>query len=413
MVEIGTKKNIIIGINLGDYGSTGTIMRNALEYANSHGDFDYLVIVPKDLGKPNTYAYLEQNNLLDKIDRRVFHKSLGNPDGLYEYRATKRIINKINEQCKIYKNVIVHLHNLHMASIDFRFLFKYLAKKKKIHKIFYTIHDCWPYTGACYCYNFIHCNEWQNGCNCKCPQEYDTKKYSVSKIWQLKKKYTLLLKDKMTLLPVSTWINNEIDKSFLSCFDRVVIHGETNITNLGYKDEELIKKYSLKGKKVVLTVSAYWNDWKGYKYIYEVVERLPDNYIILVVGGKFDTDGYKNIIHIKEIPNELMNRYYSIADVYMSTSQSESLGLTTCEAQICGVPVVAFGHTGIKETFNNKTGILVGEDNNVDKMVKAIIKVIEQKPFKKEDIFANGNMFRKYATARKYYSLYIQGNSKE
>jgi CXXX repeat peptide maturase len=44
-------KTLIIGINLGDYGSTGTIMRNALEYANKNGNYDYLIIVPKDRGK--------------------------------------------------------------------------------------------------------------------------------------------------------------------------------------------------------------------------------------------------------------------------------------------------------------------------------------------------------------------------
>ena len=402
-------KNIIIGINLGDYGSTGNIMRNSLEYANDHGDFDYLIIVPKSNSKPNTYAYMEQNTFIDKIDRRLFHKSLGNPDGLYEYRASKRIINKINEQCKRYKNVLVHLHNIHMAFIDFRFLFKHFSKNKKIKKVFYTIHDCWPYTGGCYYYSFVKCDEWQKGCNCNCLQEYGNKSFPVSRIWELKKKWTLLLKDKMMLLPVSDWIDKEIDKSFLSSFDRCVINGETNITNLGHRDEELIKHLSLENKKIVLTISAYWNDWKGYKYIYEVADKLPNDYIIVVVGGKFDISGYNNIIHIKEVPGEELNHYYSIADVYMSTSQSESLGLTTCEAQICGVPVVAFGHTAIKETFiHGRTGVFVGEDNNVDSMIKAIIKVIEEHPFDKNDIYWNGNKYVKYSASKKYLEIYKQ-----
>ena len=403
------KNGVVIGINLGDFGSTGTIMRNSFEYAHERGDFDYLVIVPKSQGKPNTYAFFEENSLLDKLDRRFIHRSLGNPDGFFEYRATARIINKINEKCKEYNNVIVHLHNIHMAYIDFRVLFKYLAKNKKVQKVFYTIHDSWPYSGGCY-YSYVRnkflCDKWQAGCNGNCPQEYGTNKFPVSRIWNLKKKYSLLLKDKMTLLPVSNWINGELSKSFLKNFKSIVINGETNITNLGYRDEELIRKYSLDNKKIVLTISAYWNDWKGVKYIYEVADRLPKDYVIMVVGGKFDTKDYKNIIHVKDVPNEELNHYYSIADVYMSTSQAESLGLTTCEAQICGVPVVAFGHTAIKETFNEKTGILVGEDNNADKMVSAIIKAVETKPFNKDDIIKNGNKYQKHTTSKLYLDLY-------
>ena len=218
-----------------------------------------------------------------------------------------------------------------------------------------------------------------------------------------------MLKDKMVLLPVSNWINNELSRSFFKDFEREVINGETNICDLGYKDEGLVEKLLLKNKKIVLTISSYWNEWKGIKYIYEIAKKLPSDYVVLVVGGKFDTNGHKNIIHIKDVPNEDLNHYYSIANVYLSTSQSESLGLTTCEAQICGVPVVAFGHTGVKETFiDRKTGVLVGEDNSVDKMVEAIRYVVEKQPFKKEDIIKNGCKFAKHSCSKKYFALYIK-----
>ena len=402
------KNNIIIGINLGDSGSTGVIMRNSLEYAAEHGDFDYLIIVPKDKNKPNTYAYFKKNNIVDKIDRRLIHKSLGNPDGLYEYRATKRIIHKIKEQCKKYDKVIVHLHNIHMASIDFRVLFEYLHKEKRISNIFYTIHDCWPYTGGCYYYNYVNCYGWITGCKANCVQKYGNSTFNTAKIYELKKKYTILLKDKMILLPVSSWISDEISKSFLKDFRKIIIHGETNMKRLPYRDELLIDKLNLRHKKIVLTIAAYWDPWKGKDYIYKVAEKLPNNYVMLVVGdNRFDKKEIDNIIHIKSVSSDELSRYYSIADVYMSTSQSESLGLTTCEAQICGVPVVAFGHTAIKETFNDNTGILVGEDNDIDKMVKAITKVVELHPFKQDDIIANGKRFAKYSTAKKYFGLYL------
>lgn len=399
-------ENIIIGINLGDFGSTGVIMRNALEYAHLHGNFDYLVVVPNDSGNPNTFAYLTKNGVLDKLDRRLFHRSLGNPDGLFEYRATQRIIKRINKECKSYKNVIIHLHNIHMASIDFRYLFKYFAKQKKIRNVFYTIHDSWPYTGGCYVYKLFGCDEWKNGCRCHCVQGYGSSRFDVASIWSLKKEYSKLLIDKMTLFPVSNWINEEMNKSFLRDFKKIVINGETNIEKLNYRDEEIIKRYSLKGKKIILTISAYWNKWKGVDYIYDIADGLPQNYVLIVVGGKFDTRNKTNLIHVCSVDNKELSHYFSVADVYISTSQSESLGLTTAEAQICGVPVVAFGHTGIKETFNEKTGIAVGEDNDVNKMIKAIVEVVENKPFLEKDIISNGNKFSKYSSSKKYFDFY-------
>mgnify|MGYP003307708025 CR=1 FL=1 len=399
-------KNIIIGINLGDFGSTGNIMRSTLEFANKKGPFDYLIIVPKSAGKKNTYAYKESNTFLDKIDRWIIHKSIGNPDGFFEHRATKRIIKKIKTTSKSYDHIIIHLHNIHMASIDLRILFKFLAKFKPIDKIFYTIHDCWPFTGGCYCYNFVGCHNWIYGCKCSCIQKYGTNKLNVSKMWSLKKKYTLLLKNKATLIAVSDWILNELRASFLKEFDIVRIYGGTKIKRLNFVDTKLKINLGISNQNVILTISSYWNDWKGQKYIYLLAEKLPINYIIIVVGGSFKTFDYKNIIHVKDVSHDVLSHYFSIADVYLSTSQNESLGLTTCEAQICGVPVVAFGHTAIKETFNSKTGFCVGEENNIEKMLNAIELIVEKKPFDVAEIIKNGEKFDIDNCSKEYLNLY-------
>mgnify|MGYP003306623390 CR=1 FL=1 len=88
-------KTLIIGINLGDHGSTGGIMRNSLEYAHENGDFDYLVIVPHNKGYSNCFGYLDENPFLDRVDRHLIHRSKGLPDGYFDYRVTKRIIKKM------------------------------------------------------------------------------------------------------------------------------------------------------------------------------------------------------------------------------------------------------------------------------------------------------------------------------
>lgn len=401
------KNTLIIGINLGDFGSSGGIMRNSLEYAHENGDFDYLVIVPNDKGFSNTFAYLDKNPFLDKIDRHFIHRSKEMPDGYFDYRVTKRIISKIKEVSKQYEKTIVHLHNIHMAHIDFRVLFKYLSKEKRISKVFYTLHDCWAFTGGCYCYNFIECNEWQKGCKCTCCQNYDTKRMNVEKNYNLKKEYTCLFnKNKLTIVTVSNWLKSEAEKSFLSKYNIIVNYGETSLKPLDKLDLKLKEELGLNNKKIVLTVSAYWNDWKGVKYLYQVAQDLPDNYVLLVVGGNFDIKNFRNIVAIKSVNQTELARYYSIADVYLSTSQSEALGLTTCEAQLSGVPVVCFGHTAIKETITEKSGIVVGEDNNVAKMVESILYVVEKKPYFKKDIIDSGKKFAIFEHAKRMLKIY-------
>lgn len=398
-------KTLLIGLNLGDHGSTGGIMRNSLEYASENGNFDYLVIAPHKEGHPNCFGYLDENPFLDRVDRHFIHRSKGLPDGFFDYRVTKRIIRKIKKVSKQYSKTIVHLHNIHMAHISFPVLFKYLSKSKI--KVIYTLHDCWSFTGGCYHYNFVGCNEWQNGCKCKCCQNYDTKRISVEKNYNFKKKYTSLFNEnQLTIVTVSNWLKEEATKSFLSKYKIIVNYGETNFVSRKEPDNELKEKLALTNKKIVLAVSAYWNDWKGQKYLFEVGKLLPENYVLLVIGGSLNCSEFKNIIHFRSVKQDELASFYSIADVYLSVSQSETLGLTTCEAQMSGVPVVCFGHTAIKETITEKSGIIVGEDNNVGKMVESIIYAVENKPFKKEDIIESGNRFKKYSSARRYFEIY-------
>lgn len=407
-------KTLIIGINLGDFGSTGNIMRNSLEYASENGNYDYLIIVPRNSGGTNLYAYQEKElNFLQKvIYHRVLKQPKKKPDGFYETPYTKRIVRKIKEEIAKYRNCFVHLHNIHMANIDLRILFKFLKKEQKITKVFYTLHDEWSYTGGCYYSNYVKCDKWKSECEGKCVQGYAKHNFNTQKQLLLKKKFTLLLKEKLILITVSKWLKNNVESSFLSNVPALINYGETSLDPSRINDlviEKIRNELNLNNKKVVLAVSAYWNEWKGLKYLYNIADQLPDNYVLLAIGGKIDD--HRRIIHINSINQDELPSYYALADVYLSVSQSETLGLTTCEAQMCGTPVVTFGHTAIKETINDKTGIIVGEDNDIPRMIKSIVKVVENNPFNKKDIIINGNRFKKFEHAKRMLNLYNQYNN--
>ena len=68
--------------------------------------------------------------------------------------------------------------------------------------------------------------------------------------------------------------------------------------------------------------------------------------------------------------------YYAASDVFVSTSLSESFGLTVCEAQACGVSTVAFAVGGIVEIVEHeKTGFLVnvGDVDTLYNRLKTIL----------------------------------------
>ena len=398
------KKNaIVIGINLGDYGSTGSIMLNTLEYAQKKG-VDVIALVPQKTRNNSPVKIIEYRfsfNFFQKIKHFLAKKI--NPyiilDGNIYKEFSNKIIKIIKKESLKHKKTIVHLHNIHNADIDAKALYKYLSKKKNFF-VFYTLHDCWAFTGGCYHYAVDNCKEWQKACS-TCPQK---RKYT-SKI--LNKRVSLLNQiNNLTLIPSSNWIKKELEKSVLKKIPMIVNHGETSLTPYRGKNnlkEELI----LSDKKIIISVSAYWNEWKGIKYIFEVASMLPPNYVILLVGGILPKYTNKNIIHISEIKNNNeLSKYYSIADVFLSTTQADTLPLVLMEAQICGLPVVGFGHGGTPEEITSKSGIMVGTDNNVSKLVKALIYTVENKPFKKKDIIESGNRFKKYECAKRQFDIY-------
>ena len=92
-------------------------------------------------------------------------------EGFNATRATRELVKKIEE----YDPDIIHLHNLHGYYINVEILFDYLKKADK--KVFWTLHDCWAFTGHCAHFDCIGCQKWENeGCH-TCPQK---KRYPTS-----------------------------------------------------------------------------------------------------------------------------------------------------------------------------------------------------------------------------------------
>jgi glycosyltransferase involved in cell wall biosynthesis len=132
-----------------------------------------------------------------------------------------------------------------------------------------------------------------------------------------------------------------------------------------YLRDEVRQKYGIPlNVKVVLIGSASLSDeYKGGKYIINVLEKCIDE-IYVISFGSLNGFSLKNnkikLINLGYIKNDQdLAKIYSIANVYFAPAINEAFGKTVAEAQSCGIPVLCFSETGPSDIVEHfKTGYL-------------------------------------------------------
>jgi glycosyltransferase involved in cell wall biosynthesis len=123
----------------------------------------------------------------------------------------------------------------------------------------------------------------------------------------------------------------------------------------GPKNPELLRRYGLVGKKVLLTLGRLSAD-ERYKGIDEVLQVMPEmlrtepNLVYMVVGDGSDRGRLEekaNGLGIKEqvrftgrVSEEEKVDHYRLADAFVLCGFGEGFGIVCLEALACGIPVV-------------------------------------------------------------------------
>lgn len=110
-----------------------------------------------------------------------------------------------------------------------------------------------------------------------------------------------------------------------------------------------------------------------------VAERVPQAQAV-VVGSDNPPEGESLPMQVHNLGRmdsaQDMARVYSASSVFVNPSRMESFSQTAAEAQACGIPVVAFAHTGLLDVVSSgETGLLVTPES-VTELAAAIAKVI-------------------------------------
>ena len=131
---------------------------------------------------------------------------------------------------------------------------------------------------------------------------------------------------------------------------------DANRFGVGPKREDLLRRYRLRGRTVMLTVARLAGKERA-KGIDEVMESLPliareiPNVSYLVVGDGTDRErleekavalGVSNrVVFAGFVAEEEKADHYRLADAYVMPGRGEGFGIVYLEALACGLPIVA------------------------------------------------------------------------
>lgn len=150
------------------------------------------------------------------------------------------------------------------------------------------------------------------------------------------------------------------------------------------KGDKIIKKYNLKGSRVLLHVGRI-APHKGIHLllkIFNIIKNKVPNAKLLIVGKPTFNDYFKKIkksadkdvIFTGFVDDNELPYYYAACDVYVTASSWEGFNLPAAEAQACGKKVVAFDIGSHPEIV--KKGRLIRK-YDIKKFADAVVGIIK------------------------------------
>lgn len=356
-----------------NYGSTGRIAEQIGLTAREQG-FECAIIHGPRMKNPSQLTAIQANSSFDEKIHGVWYSRLLDRHGLGSRRATEKLVRKIDSEIK---PDIIHLHNIHGYYINYQVLFEYLHTVST--PVVWTLHDCWTFTGHCCYFDSVGCERWKESCY-KCPLKHSYPQSLLcdrsAENYQLKKDLFSAISDRLTLVPVSEWLAQLVKQSFLKQCGIKTIHNGIDLQMYSPAvSKNLIEKYELAGKSIILGVAAPWSKRKGLDDFIRLHELLPSTQYAIVLIGLSDkqlADLPAGIIGIKRTQNvQELAQWYSAADVFVNPTYEDNYPTTNLEAMACGTPVITYRTGGSPEAVTPDTGLVV-EKGDLAGLVAAI-----------------------------------------
>jgi len=358
--------NVVCG-----HKSTGRI---ATEIAKDYEKKGYEVKIAygRD-GVPDEYkSYgVKIGNSLDLYSHVILSR-LFDSAGFESRRATKRFL----KWATLFNPDVWWLHNLHGYYINVEMLFAWIKSRPNM-QVFWTLHDCWAFTGHCTHFSLVGCERWEQGCY-ECPIKCNYPKSILadrSKKNYERKKQIFTQVDKMTIYTPSKWLQDRVERSFLRGYDIQVLPNQVDKTIFHPVNSNIREKYKIDNSKVlIISVASTWTKSKGLDDLISLSTMLDSNrFQILVVGLTESQIRSLNgtIKGIGPVDVDTLVKLYSASDILLSTSKEETFGLTILEAALCGTKSIVYRDTACEEVALSNGGVAV--ECNIKTMYEAIM----------------------------------------
>lgn len=335
--------------------STGRIMKEIGEIAMAAGWESYIAYSGARDGVPQHSSQLVPvGNKLDLAVHAVATR-LFDAHGLVSRRATKQLIRRIKE----IDPDIIHIHNVHGYWLNYPLLCQYLRESGK--PVIWTVHDCWLYTGHCYYYSAARCDKWQTGCG-HCPQK---RAFPASWVFDRSarnwhdKQHAFGSLERLTIVPVSDWIRQEMAHSFLADKPFQVIHNGIDL-DVFHPAEPGAERPA---GTVILGVATLWHEEKGVRDFVELAGRLQDGEHLVLVGRMSEEQraafpaGVEFIERTENVAK--LAALYAQATAFVNPTWQDNYPTVNLEAIACGTPVVTYRTGGSVEAVTAGTGFVV------------------------------------------------------
>lgn len=291
--------------------------------------------------------------------------------GFHSLFSTLRLVRTLR---KLRPDVIL-LHNLHGYYLHVGVLFRFLKRYRK--PVFWTLHDCWAFTGHCAHFLRVGCDKWETLCfQCPALRNYPYSWFfDRSKgIYRRKKKLFSAL-DQLRLITPSEWLAGLVQRSFLRERPVTVIRNGINLDVFSPVKSDFRARYGIDDQFMILGVASVWNESKGLDLFLSLSERRPAWRIVLVgVDEQLEKKLPSAVIGIRRTSDRgELAKIYSAADVFLNPTREDTYPTVNMEAIACGTPVVSFEVGGSPEMLSPETGIVLK-----DRSVEAVIEGLEQ-----------------------------------
>lgn len=160
-----------------------------------------------------------------------------------------------------------------------------------------------------------------------------------------------------------------------------------------------MRKTHQRRERVTLIAVGALQEVKNHEQLVAIVSTLPENYHLEIIGDGERRDSIEKMIIDRKlgnrvrlrgrVPHEEVMQLLQEADIFCSTSHTESFGFAIAEAMSVGLPVIAFRVGGIPEVITHgKDGLLIAGKSS--SAFAAAIKKLGEDPELRQEMGENG-----------------------